>query len=125
MPSLFWIRTSVALVWLYQGLWLKMLAREPRHQAIVNSVPFLRPSQARTALFLIGSFECAIAVWVLSGHFAPQAALVQTVLLVSMNTCGLIWASRLIPDAAGMLFQNLAFLMLVWISAGKVVSHAL
>jgi hypothetical protein len=117
MPSLFWIRASIALVWLYQGLWLKVLAREPRHQAIVNSVPFLRPPQARAALFAIGLFECALALWVLSGQAAPQAALVQTVLLLSMNMCGLIWASRLIPDPAAMLLQNLTFLLLVWVSA--------
>jgi hypothetical protein len=111
------IRASIALVWLYQGLWLKVLAREPRHQAIVSSVPFLSPPQARVALVTIGLLECAIALWVLSGQAAPQAALVQTALLLSMNMCGLIWASRLIPDPVGMLLQNLTFLILVWVSA--------
>lgn len=118
------IRASIALVWLYQGLWLKVLAREPRHQAIVNSVPFLRPPQARAALFVIGLFECALALWVLSGQAAPQAALAQTVLLIGMNACGLIWSSRLIPDPVGMLLQNLTFLMLVWIAAGKLGPYA-
>ncbi len=123
MPSLLLIRGSIAMVWFYQGLWLKVLAREPRHQKIVNSVPFLNPKQARAALLGLGLLECAIGLWVLSGQSAPFAALAQTVLLVAMNVCGLIWASRSIPDPAGMLFQNLAFLMLAWIAAGKVLPY--
>ncbi len=114
MPSEFWIRGAIAMVWLYQGLWLKILAREPRHQAIAGAVPFLSPRQARAALFAIGLFECALALWVLSGQASLQAALVQTVVLTGMNTCGILWASRFIPDPAGMVLQNLTFLLLVW-----------
>jgi hypothetical protein len=124
MFSLLLIRASIALVWFYQGLWLKVLARESRHREIVSSVPFLSPKQARAALFGLGLFECAVGLWVLSGQFAPLAAFAQTALLLAMNVCGLIWASRLIPDPAGMLFNNLAFLMLVWIAAGKVLPYA-
>ncbi len=45
-----------------------------------------------------------------------QAAIVQTVLLVAMNAGGLIWAWRLIPDPPGMILQNFAFLMLIWVA---------
>ncbi len=53
-----------------------------------------------------------------------QAAIVQTVLLAAMNACGLIWASGLIPDPAGMVLQNFTFLLLIWI-ATKDRQHAM
>ena len=67
-------------------------------------------------LIALGLVECGIAAWVLSGHKMRQAAIVQTVLLVAMNAGGLIWAWRLIPDPPGMILQNFAFLMLIWVS---------
>ena len=46
-----------------------------------------------------------------------QAATVQTALLAAMNSGGLIWAWHLIPDPVGMIVQNFAFLVLVWIAS--------
>jgi hypothetical protein len=34
-------RLAVALVWLYQGLWCKLLGGCPGHRAIVDAVPWL------------------------------------------------------------------------------------
>jgi hypothetical protein len=92
MRSVILIRGSIALVW--------------------------TAAQSRTALLSLGLFEVLLAVWVISGRLALQAALVQTALLLLMNGGGVIWARRIIPDAAGMLFQNLAFAMLAWVAAG-------
>lgn len=121
MPSLLLPRTAIALVWLYQGLWCKLLDHSPHHQKIVGTVPFLNSSQARQALFALGCLECALAVWVLSGLRSNEAALVQTLLLASMNTAGLFWARSLIADPLGMLLQTFVFLLLVWVAAGKLV----
>lgn len=111
------IRASIALVWLYEGLWCKLLGGVPRHAEVIAATPFLGPAAARAALITLGLAECSIAAWVLSGQRMRPAAIVQTVLLVTMNTCGTIWARRLIPDPGGMIVQNLAFLVLIWIAA--------
>ena len=111
------IRASIALVWLYEGLWCKLLGGVPRHAEVIAAAPFLGPAAARAALITLGLAECGIAAWVLSGRRMRQAALVQTVLLVAMNAGGTIWARRLIPDPGGMIVQNLAFLILIWIAA--------
>jgi hypothetical protein len=110
-------RAAIAAVWIYQGLWCKLLGRMPHHQEIVGTVPLLTPSRAHRALLGLGLLECLIAVWVLSGIRSREAALLQTFLLVAMNAAGLIWASRAIPDPLGMLLQNFTFLLLVWIAA--------
>ena len=119
MPDLLLPRAAIASVWIYQGLWCKMLGRMPRHQEIVGTVPFLTASRAHRALVALGVLECAIALWVLSGMWAREAALLETFLLATMNAAGLIWASRAIPDPLGMLLQNFAFLLLAWIAAGS------
>jgi uncharacterized membrane protein YphA (DoxX/SURF4 family) len=113
------LRAAVASVWLYQGLWSKLLAPAPRHQKIVGKVPFLNSRQARWAVMLLGSLECVLAVWVLSGFRARDAALLETLLLGFMNAGGLVWARNLIPDPVNMLLQNSVFLLLAWVAAGN------
>jgi hypothetical protein len=117
MPDHKLIRLSIALVWLYEGLWCKVLGGVPSHAAVISSVPFIGPTGSRVALITLGLVECGIAAWVSSGHRMRQAAIMQTVLLVAMNAGGLIWAWRLIPDPPGMILQNFAFLMLIWVAA--------
>jgi uncharacterized membrane protein YphA (DoxX/SURF4 family) len=119
MPSLLILRVAIASVWLYQGLWLKLLGQAPRHQKIVGTVPFLNSRQARWALMLLGFLECGLAVWVLSGFRAREAALAETLLLGFMNAAGLLWARNLIPDPVNMLLQNFVFLLLAWVAAGN------
>ena len=124
MPSLLLPRTAIALVWIYHGLWCKLLGHAPHHQKIVETAPFLDSFRARQALVALGFLECVLAAWVLSGIRAREAAVMQTLLLVSMNAAGLLWARRLISDPAGMLLQNFVFLILAWAAAGQLGSYA-
>ena len=126
MPDPRLIRISIALVWFYQGFWCKVCAGSQAHLAVISSVPFIGSGFGRIALIALGAAESCIAAWVLSGRRMQQAAVVQTVLLIAMNTGGLIWAWRLIPDPVGMILQNFAFLLLIWVAAEKrhATAHA-
>jgi uncharacterized membrane protein YphA (DoxX/SURF4 family) len=104
----------VALVWTYQGLWCKLLARCPSHATIVSSLPGPLGRAAGPLLVALGIIEVGFAVWVLSGWKPRLAAWAQTALLVSMNAGGLLWGGAAIADPAAMLIQNLAFLALIW-----------
>src|ERR1700758_2065621 len=106
MPNSKLIRLSIALVWLYQGFWCKVCGGSPAHVAVISSAPFIGPDFGRIALIALGIVESCIAVWVLPGPRMRKAAIVQTVLLIAMNSAGLIWAWRLIPDPVGMILQN-------------------
>jgi hypothetical protein len=119
MPSLRLIRTSIALVWVYEGLGCKVLGHAPRHEAILTSLPLLTTAEAHSLLLALGCLECVIGVWVFSGWRPAQGALIQTALLVSMNAGGLIFAARLVPDPAAMLLQNFTFLLLAWTAAAN------
>jgi DoxX-like protein len=110
------IRLAIASVWLYEGLWCKVLGREPNQLRIVESVPSLGPRVGTIFLKSLGVAETALALWALSGIQPVPCAAIQTVLLVLLNASGLIWARKLIHDPGGMVVKNFAFLVLVWVS---------
>ena len=117
LPPLWLIHVAVAAVWLYEGLWCKLLNGEPRQMQVVAAVPHYGPSIGGVFLKSLGVIEVALAGWVLSGVAPLLCAVVQTILLVALNTGGLMWARHLIHDPVGMVLKNLAFLVLAWVSA--------
>lgn len=117
LPPLWLIRLAVAGVWLYEGLWCKLLGREPRQFQVVEAVPYFGPRVGRVFLKALGAAEVGLAVWSFI-HIAPLAcAAAQTLLLVALNINGLLWARHIIHDPAGMVVKNFAFLVLAWVSA--------
>ena len=75
--------------------------------AVALSTPRLRSLRFRNGLL----------VAILTA-FAPQlCALTQTLLLVTLNASGVIWARHVIHDPGGMVVKNFAFLILVWVAA--------
>ena len=124
MPPLWLLQAAVAAVWLYEGLWCKVLARSPHEFEVVEQVPFLAPSTSHALLRLLGVLEALLGAWVLSGWQPVAAALVQTGLLVGLNTSGIYFSRDRIPDPAGMVVKNAAFLVLAWVTAGMTVAAA-
>ena len=92
------MRAAVAAVWLYEGLWCKLLGREPRQVEVVEAVPRLGPIVGRTFLRRLGAVETLLALWVLSGVTPGLSAIAQTALLVALNANGLLWARHIIHD---------------------------
>ncbi len=117
MPPDWLIRSAVAAVWLYEGLYCKLLQGQPREFEVVKAVPRYGPRFGVPFLMLLGAVEVAVALWVLSGAAPFLCALTQTGLLVALNTSGLLLARDQIHDPAGMVIKNAAFLVLAWVSA--------
>ena len=117
LPPFWLIRFSVALVWFYEGAWCKLLGREPRQLQVVEAVPHYGPRIGAHFLRALGTIEVSLALWVLSGIAPMPCAVVQTLLLVTLNVNGLLWARHIIHDPGGMVVKNFAFLVLVWVSA--------
>jgi DoxX-like family len=111
------IRAAVAAVWLYEGLWCKLLRGQPHELKVVQAVPHLGAAGGTLFLQVLGVAEVALAVWALSATAPLACAAAQTLLLVALNGGGLLWARRLIHDPAGMVVKNFAFLVLVWVAA--------
>jgi uncharacterized membrane protein YphA (DoxX/SURF4 family) len=117
LPPLWLIHVAVAAVWLYEGLWCKLLNGEPRQVQVVEAVPRHGPRLGVPFLKSLGIVEIGLAIWVLSGITPLLCALAQTVLLVALNVGGLLWARHIIHDPGGMVVKNFAFLVLAWVSA--------
>ena len=117
LPPLLLVRVAVAAVWLYEGLWCKLLGRERRQVQVVEAVPKLGPLFGRRFLVLLGVVEVALAVWVVSGVTPGLCAIAQTAILVALNASGILWARHIIADPGGMVVKNVSFLLLAWIAA--------
>jgi uncharacterized membrane protein YphA (DoxX/SURF4 family) len=124
MPPLWLLQAAVAAVWLYEGLWCKVLARSPHEFEVVEQVPFLARSTSHALLRLLGVLEALLGAWVLSGWQPVAAALVQTGLLIGLNASGIYFSRDRIPDPAGMVVKNAAFLVLAWVTAAMTVAAA-
>lgn len=118
LPPTWLIRGAVAGVWLYEGLWCKLLDGDPNQVKVVEAVPLLGPRVGKLFLKALGSVEVAMGVWVLSGVTPVACALAQTALLVALNTSGILFSRHLIHDPSGMVVKNGAFLVLAWVAAG-------
>jgi hypothetical protein len=115
IPPLILIQASVAAVWLYEGLWCKVLGRVPLQVDVVTAVPRWGPRFGLLFLKTLGVVEIAIAVWVMTGVAPGACAIAQTALLAALNVNGLLWARHIIHEPLGMIVKNLAFLLLVWV----------
>jgi len=102
-------------VWLYEGLWCKILGRVASQIQVVTAVPRLGARWGPLVLKLLGIVEVALAAWVISGIGPGGCAIAETVLLVTLNLNGLLWARHIIHEPAGMVVKNLSFLVLVWV----------
>ncbi len=74
----------IALVWLANGLFCKVLNLVPRHQEIVATI--LGHEHARLLTITIGISEVLMAFWILSGIKSRLNALLQIVVIAVMNT---------------------------------------
>ena len=117
LPPVWLLRIAVAAVWLYEGLWCKLLGGEPHQLTVVESVPRFGPRIGAAFLKALGVVETALALWALSGIAPLPCAVAQTLLLVTLNTNGMIFARHIIHDPPGMLVKNFAFLLLAWVAA--------
>ena len=117
MPPTWLIRSAVAAVWLYEGLWCKLLGREPNQLRIASAAPLPASIGGASFLRLLGVAEVTLAIWAATGVAPFPCAMAQTLLLIGLNAGGLRFARTLIHDPGGMVVKNFAVLVLVWVSA--------
>jgi uncharacterized membrane protein YphA (DoxX/SURF4 family) len=105
-------RLSIASVWVYQGLWHKVIALDGRHREIMKQA--LGATYGGPVCVALGIFECLLGLAVLLNVRPLPVACIQIALLAGMNGAGLLTAAKDIPDPAAMLTMNFAFAMAIW-----------
>jgi uncharacterized membrane protein YphA (DoxX/SURF4 family) len=107
--SLLAVRVIVALIWLYEGLWLKVLALDAHELSIVQQFA-ATPERARELMMLIGCGETLVAIGVLSGLFHRALSWFQILILVTMNLTGIYFGRGTIAHPLGLIIHNLPLL---------------
>jgi hypothetical protein len=85
---------GIALVWLVNGLYCKLLNLVPRHQQIVARI--LGEEYAALITKTIGILEILMAVWIISRVKSRWCALVQVIVIALMNIIEFILAPDLL-----------------------------
>jgi uncharacterized membrane protein YphA (DoxX/SURF4 family) len=106
------IRLAVAAVWIYEGLWLKVVRPAPHELAVAASVA-LGPLSPAALLRVIGGGETLLGLGVLSGRFDRFLAWFQGTVLVLMNVIGILFAGKAIADPVGLVIHNLPLLLCI------------
>ena len=109
---IFAVRLSLAMVWLYNGLWLKVIALDAHHLEIMRAV--CGGTHAGTAatidpvflLRLIGSCETLLGLGALSGLFYRFVSYFQIAIVLLMNVIGAM-SSSAIAHPFGLIISNL------------------
>ncbi len=85
---------GIALVWLINGLFCKLLNLVPRHQLIVSRI--LGDEYADIATKVIGVLEILMFVWIISRIKPKYCALSQITVIATMNIIEFILAPDLL-----------------------------
>lgn len=86
------ITYCIALVWILNGLFCKVLNFVPRHRQIISQI--LGDNYAQVFTILIGFSEIVMAIWILSKFKHRLNALIQIAIVGVMNILEFI----LVPD---------------------------
>jgi hypothetical protein len=107
-----WLDYSIAAVWMVNGLFCKTLNLVPRHQEIVSRI--LTTDNARLLTLLIGLAETGMAAWILSGIRKRFNAVIQIVLIATMNTVEFIFAPDLLLWGRANAIFAFLFILLIY-----------
>ena len=107
----------IAAVWLVNGLFCKVLNLVPRHQQIVAAI--LGDEYSTQLTVLIGLWEIAMSVWIISSIKTRLNAIVQIFIVATMNILEFI----LVPDLLlwGRLNALFAFLFICAVYVNEFV----
>ena len=97
------LNICIALVWLINGLYCKVLRAVPRHEQIVSRI--LGATHAVLLTRVIGVLEVAMAVWVVSRFAGRWCTILQIMVVSAMN----IIEAYLVPDLLLWGYGNLLF----------------
>jgi len=102
----------IATVWLINGLVCKVLNLVPRHREIVARI--LGDAYASTFTIMIGVSEILMAVWIISGIMRRLNAIMQIIVIATMNTIEFFLAPDLLLWGRWNAFFAFLFILLIF-----------
>ncbi len=110
---IFLVRIALGAVWLYNGLWLKVISLDSHHLQIVQSVCAHGATNIDPALVLrlIGGCETLLAAGIISGLFYRFVSYFQIAVILLMNVVGSVSGGGAIAHPFGLIISNLPTIM--------------
>lgn len=102
----------IALVWFVNGLYCKVLNFVPRHKEIVGKI--LGTDYADILTKMIGFGEIFLFVWILSRLYTRFCAILQIILVLTMNVIEFIVASELLLFGKLNIFVAIIFATIIY-----------
>lgn len=109
------IRYFLALIWLVNGLFCKVLGMVPRHERIVATL--LGEEHAEFLTLLIGTAEIGMAAWIISGWRYRPCAVTQIAVIASMNLIEFFAVPNLLLWGQANAFFALVLIIVIYLSA--------
>ena len=106
---------AIALVWLINGLFCKVLNFVPRHQLIVAHI--LGKKNAVSFTQTIGCLEVIMAVWIVSGIQPQWCAILQIFIVAAMNIIEFLIVPRLLLFGRINIVIAIFFIVVVYCNA--------
>jgi hypothetical protein len=107
-----WLNYFIAIVWIINGLFCKVLNLVPRHQQIIARI--LGHTDDRTLTVLIGFAEMGMAVWIWSGIYTRLNAAIQIIVIAIMNILEFFLAPDLLLWGKANVIFALLFILLIY-----------
>lgn len=104
----------IALVWLVNGLFCKVLNLVPRHQEIVSKILQIDKPTATVLTILIGLSEIIMAIWIISRIMHRFNAMAQIAIIATMNILEFIFVPELLVWGKLNSFFALLFILLIY-----------
>ena len=105
---------AIALVWLLNGLFCKLLNFVPRHQQIVGRI--LGDEHSFIFIKIIGALEVLMVVWILSGIKSRLCAIMQILIIGTMNIIEITLAPDLLLYGRANIFPALLLMTAIFVN---------
>jgi hypothetical protein len=109
------LKYLIALVWLINGLWCKVLNMVPRHNEIVGEI--LGKDLNLQITMAIGFGEIFIVLWIISGSRQKWCALFQIILIMTMNIIEFVEVPHLLFFGRWNILIAILFSTLIYLQA--------
>ena len=107
-----WLHYLIAIAWIINGLFCKVLNLVPRHQEIVARI--LGNEHARLLTLLIGVAEIGMAAWILSGTWKRLNVVTQILVIAIMNSLEFFLVPHLLLWGRANAFFASVFIVLIY-----------
>ena len=117
------LNVLIALVWLINGLFCKVLDMVPRHRQVVGEI--LGNGYSRLFTIAIGISEILMAIWILSRIKSRFNAVAQIIIIAAMNTFEFILVPNLLLFGKFNSVVALFFISLIYFNEFKLKSRTI